>query len=114
MYIKKEKAYLYIFYTVFTDNAIEVCIKKFVHFLRKGFIKIITNISCLKLGEKRLKDKKHTAGRLTYLMPNMTNSSYRWGREELPLESPLIGSRLSVCSYHGNWNRSSWKHRMWY
>lgn len=49
--LKREKAYLYIFYTVFTD-AIEVCIKKFVHFLRKGFIKIITNISCLKPGEK--------------------------------------------------------------
>lgn len=40
--LKKRKAYLYIFYTVFTDDAIEVCIKKFVHFLRKGFIEIIT------------------------------------------------------------------------
>ena len=41
LYIEKRKTYLYIFYTVFTDDAIEVCIKKFVHFLRKGFIKII-------------------------------------------------------------------------
>lgn len=37
LYIEKRKAYLYIFYTVFTDNAIEVCIKKFVHFFKKRF-----------------------------------------------------------------------------
>lgn len=37
LYIEKRKAYLYIFYTVFTDNAIEVCIKKFVHFFMKRF-----------------------------------------------------------------------------
>lgn len=56
--LKKRKAYLYIFYTVFTDDAMEVCIKKFVHFLRKGFIKIITNISCLKPGEKEAEGQK--------------------------------------------------------
>lgn len=43
---------------MFTDNAIEVCIKKFVNFLRKGFIKIITNISCLKLEEKEAEGQK--------------------------------------------------------
>lgn len=43
---------------MFTDDAIEVCIKKFVHFLRKGFIKIITNISCLKAGENEAEGLK--------------------------------------------------------
>lgn len=62
LYIEKRKAYLYIFYTVFTDNTIEVCIKKFVHFLRKGFIKILTNISCLKSGGKGWRTKS-TRGR---------------------------------------------------
>lgn len=56
---------------MFTDDAIEVCIKKFVHFLRKGFIKIITNISCLKPGEKRLKDKKMNNGRF-----NLSDAKY--------------------------------------
>lgn len=67
---------------------------KFVHFLRKGFIKIITNISCLKAGEKEAEgqkahDETGTADVLTYLMPNMKNIiSYRRTDELPPARRP--------------------------
>lgn len=86
---------------MFTDNAIEVCIKKFVHFLRKGFIKIITNISCLKPGEKEAEgqkahdEKAEQRDVLTYLMPNMKNISS--SRTRL-LPTPGSAAILSVVT----------------
>ena len=87
---KEKKAYLYIFYTAFTGYAIEVCIKNLYIFLRKSFIKIITNmINCLNPGvEKtyllsRPKDTKaHGDGQwdANDLMPNKKKTSCSQGR----------------------------------
>lgn len=88
---------------MFTDDAIEVCIKKFVHFLRKGFIKIITNISCLKPGETRLKDSKHRKQR--GVQP--TDAKYTKPQEEAP------PTTAPLCSYPNNWTRCE-RRVMWY
>lgn len=88
---------------MFTDDAIEVCIKKFVHFLRKGFIKIITNISCLKAEERktRLKDKNHIIIGGAF---HLSNAKYQQSQEEEPvaMETGSGGVRIlrkqTVCT----------------